>query len=119
MIYHDNKYISFGSGDVCVGCSLCGIHFQNVKPPQECGTPIYRGQEGLEFIGDLVELSIVDTADCFEFEKKLTAVELKQTDCIEYRGWKLYFIPGSEVSVSVLRKHFERVKSWVMLACAC
>ena len=119
MIYHDSKYISFGSGDVCVGCSPCGIHFQNIKPPKECGTPIYQGQEGLEFIGEMVELRIADTADCSELEKKLTAVELKQTDYIEYRGWKLYFQPGSEVSLSILRKHFDRVKNLIILACAC
>ena len=119
MIYHDNKYISFGSGDVCVDSSLRGMHFQNIKPPQECGTPIYRGQQGIEFIGELVELSIVDTADCLELEKKLTELELKQTYCIEYRGWRLYFQPGSEVSLALVRKHFDRVKTWVVLPEAC
>ena len=68
MINHECKIIELGHGDVCVGRNYCGLHFQNIKPPQEIGTYIFRGQEDLNFVGDIIELHITDIKEISEFE---------------------------------------------------
>ena len=119
MIYHDNKYISLGSGDVCVGGTWNAITFQNIRPPQECGAALSRDQEGLEFLGDIVSFEFNNIKDLNEFGSKFRQIREKQTDCIEYKGWKLYFLPNSDASVEVVRNHFELLVYRTLNSMAC
>lgn len=116
MIHHDTKYMSFGTGDICVGSDWTSLTFQNIKPPQEVGTHLFRGQDGVEFLGDIIHLEFTDICDINVFSKALKQVEDHETDCFSYKGWTLYFMPGSDKSAEVVRTHFTLL---TMRMCQC
>lgn len=116
MIYHNTKYMSFGAGDICVGSDWASITFQNIKPPQEVGTHLFRGQDGVEFLGEIVHLTFTDIMDINVFSKSLKQVEDHKTDCFSFNGWTFYFMPGSDKSAEVVRTHFTLL---TMRMCQC
>lgn len=118
MINHECKIIELGYGDVCVGRNYCGLHFQNIKPPQEVGTHIFRGQEDLTFFGDIIELHITDIREISEFESKLQKVESGEKDFIPYTDWVIKF-NGNKKSVEVVRAHFDGLKRHLISLLAC
>lgn len=119
MIDYDKKVIEFGHGDICVGNMWDGLTFQNIRPPQECGTTVYRGQKDLEFYDEPIRITFRTLYNLVKFEDGLAAVSNKEAEYFEYDGWKFYFIPGSEVSLSVVTKHFKSAWSRVLQTIAC
>ena len=118
MILYDNKIISLGVGDVCVGETWSGLTFQGIKPPQEVGMHLFRDQEGLEFIDTMVELPILDIQSISEFECKMRRVESGEADFIMYNDWVIKF-NGNEKSAKVVRMHFDCLKNRIMNCIAC
>lgn len=124
MINHENRIIELGHGDVCVGRNFTGLHFQNIRPPQEVGTYLFRGQDNLEFFGDIVELHIPDIKEISEFECQLQKVESGEKDSIAYGAcgkaelWIIKF-NGNKKSVEVVRAHFDGYKRYVISLLAC
>jgi hypothetical protein len=118
MINHECRIIELGYGDVCVGGNWSGLTFQNIKPPQEVGTHLFRSQEDVNFLGEIIELSIPDIPDISQFETKLSKVESGECDFIAYTDWVIKF-NGNQKSVKVVRTHFECLKSRVLNCLAC
>jgi hypothetical protein len=118
MINHENKIIELGYGDVCVGGSWSGLTFQNIKPPQEVGTHLFRGQDNINFIGDIIDLPMPDIREISEFEVKLSKVEDGERDFIAFTDWVIKF-NGNKGSAKVVRLHFECLKSRVLNCLAC
>lgn len=124
MICHENRIIELGRGDVVVGRNYAGLTFQNIRPPQEVGTCMFRGQDGIDFLGDIVELYIPDLKEINEFECKLQKVESGESDFISYGAcgkaelWVIKF-NGNKKSVEVVRAHFEGHKQYIASLLAC
>ena len=124
MINHETRIIELGHGDVCVGGTWSGLTFQNIRPPQEIGTHLFRSQEGVDFLGDIVELPMPDIREISEFEVKLSKVEAGECDFIAYGAcgnaelWVIKF-NGNQKSAKVVRIHFECLKSRVLNCLAC
>ena len=116
MIHHDTKYMSFGTGDICVGSDWSSLTFQNIKPPQEVGTHLFRGQSDVEFLGDIIHLEFSSVKDISAFSNALKKVENHETDCVTYKDWTLYFLPDSDKSMWVVRNHFTLL---TMRMCQC
>ena len=118
MINHECKIIELGQGDVCVGSNWTGLTFQNIRPPQEVGTHLFRGQDGVDFLGEIIELAIPDLPELIAFEAMLVKVEARERDFIAYTDWVIKF-NGNEKSVKVVRAHFEYLKSRILSLIAC
>ena len=124
MINYENRIIELGHGDVCVGRNFAGLHFQNISPPQEVGTYLFRGQDNLEFFGDIVEIHIHDIKEISEFECQLQKVESGEKDFIAYGEcgkaelWIIKF-NGNMKSVEVVRAHFDGYRRYVISLLAC
>lgn len=124
MINHEDRIIELGSGDVVVGRNYVGLYFQNIRPPQEVGTYLFRGQDGIDFLGEIVELHIPDLKEINEFECLLQKVERGESDFISYGAcgkeelWVIKF-NGNQKSVEVVRAHFEGHKKYIASLLAC
>lgn len=124
MINHESRIIELGNGDVCVGRNFAGLHFQNIRPPQEVGTHLFRGQDGIDFLGEIVELHIPDFKEINEFECQLQKVESGEQDFISYGAcgkaelWVIKF-NGNKKSVEVVRAHFDGYKQYILSLLAC
>lgn len=118
MINHETRIIELGHGDVCVGIHYYGLQFQNIKPPQEIGTSLFRGQENLNFIGDIIELHFTDFREISEFENKLQKVESGEKDFVHYTDWVIKF-NGNKKSIEVVRAHFDNLKLYLYALLAC
>ena len=124
MINHESRIIELGHGDVCVGRNYIGLHFQNIRPPQEIGTYLFRGQDDLEFLGEIVELHMPDLKEIVDFEKKLTKVESGESDHIAYGEcgnaelWVIKF-NGNKKSAEVVRAYFDGYKQYIASLLAC
>lgn len=118
MIHHECNIIELGHGNVCVGGTWSGLTFQNIKPPQEIGTHLFRGEGCCEFLGEIIELQMLDIREISEFEVKLCKVEAGECDFIAYTDWVIKF-NGNQKSAKVVRAHFEYLKSRVLNCLAC
>lgn len=118
MINPECKIIELGHGDVCVGTNFRGLYFQNIKPPQEVGTHIFRDQDDLNFIGDIIELHITNIREISEFENKLQKVESGKKDFLHYTDWVIKF-NSNKKSVEVVRAHFDGLKLYLCSLLAC
>ena len=116
MIDFDAKTVTLGYGDVVVGHTPRGLTFQNIRPPQECGTPVYES-DNVEFFGEVVRLPINSLEDCSSF--KMLLDNIRDLNEFTYAGWVVKFIPGSDASVQVVRNHFTAVYYYVISLCAC
>ena len=119
MIDYDKRIIEFGHGDICVGNMWDGLKFQNIQPPRECGTAVSIDQSSADFYGEPVRIIFRTLYNLVKFKDGLAAVSNKEAEYFEYDGWKFYFIPGSEASLSVVTKHFKSAWSRVLQAMAC
>ena len=116
---YKDKYIELGHGDVVVGQSGSGLTFQNIRPPQECGIRCLRGQEGIEFLGEIIVIEFSTISQLSTFSKALSEIEAGNTDSMTFSGWTIKFIPGSKVSVGVVRHHFDCMRDRVLQTLAC
>lgn len=119
MINHEHKYIELGHGDIVVGQSWSGLTFQNIRPPQECGAHCWRGQEGIDFLGEIVVVECSTISQLSTFSKALSEIEAGNTDSMTFSGWTIKFIPGSKVSVGVVRLHFDWMRDRMLQTLAC
>ena len=114
----NGNQLKFGYGDIGVYADemLQRIHFQNIKPPQECGSCV--NTKDVKFIGDTISIDL-----CYnsykELMKLLTAVESKEITTFEFEGYVFDFTNYNKKSIDVCKSKARLAISLNILALAC
>ena len=109
MIVSNPKIIFLGHGDVVCSQVINGIVFQNIKTPKPCGVSAFKEQSSIDVFGEPIYLRFDTCEQLYEFNNQLSLVETGEIDSIYCRGWKIKFASDNEVSIKVVRNHFNSV----------
>lgn len=99
-----DKTIIFGCGTVAVGSALRYITFQELRPPEICGTPLERCKANL--VGKEISIPI-NYHDYVEYTMKLHKVNTNQGGTFEFKGYVFDFTNYNSISVDVCKMHAE------------
>lgn len=115
----DGKVIKFGYGEVCVGVEPLKqeITFQNIRPPQECGTVLYEDIPAERF-GEVISIHLsYDTY--LEYKNLLRSVSNKKISEFWFKGYIFDFSNWNAESIRVCMEKADRAMTNYILCMAC
>lgn len=114
-----DNVIYFGYGTISVGAMFQEMLFQEIKPPAEIGEALTEKlQSGqVEFTGNQHAILFRSYEECSEFKRLLESVH--EAKRFEFCGLVFDFTNYNEKSVTVVKKHLEKVISNVVFLMAC
>lgn len=115
----DEKVIKFGYGEVCVGVEPLKqeITFQNIRPPQECGT-IIREDDNVERFGEIIAIRLSYNT-YHEYKNLLKSVNNKEIFAFWFEGYLFDFSNWNSESIRVCIEKADRAMENYILCMAC
>lgn len=115
-----DKTIKFGYGTVSVGSDpiLGCIIFQQIKPPQGCGTVLDPENTNVEFIGEKIDIYLNCNKQS-KFINYLNDVERLKIKTFCFDGYTFDFTNLNFNSIEVCKKHSLNAIKYELMCIAC